>query len=387
MFVVSTDGGGAVQDLLADQDIYVDADTCSDTLEFSPTHPVWSSDGSELYFQVVEAGNVVLKVVSVDTKAVRDVVAEKGVVGDFSFNEAKSKVVYNAASLDYPCDLKLKDLTLDSIHRLTHVNEHWLEEISLGEVETIWYKGYDDNDLQGWIVKPANFDPEEQYPAILWVHGGPISMFAHQFSHEYQYFAEHGYISFYTNPRGGTGYGQAHLQAIWDNWGTKDHQDLMAWTDFVAALPIVDENRLGVTGGSYGGFMTAWIIGHTHRFKAGIAAAMYNNLISGWGSSDYNWGTQIEYNNKPPWEDFDNLWRQSPMKYIGNAKTPTMIMHGEEDMRDALEQSEQIYVALKYLGVDSELILFPGESHGISRTDRRIERLKHMLRWFDKHLK
>jgi len=387
LFIIPSDGNGKARDLLEHEDIYVDSDTCSDTLEFSPTPPAWSFDGSELFFQVVELGNVVLKKVSIDSGKVENVIAEEGIVGDFSFDKTTTKVAYCSASLEYTRNIKIKDINHKTIHRLTSVNQQLLKKVHLGEVETVWIKGYDKNDLQGWIVKPNNFDPQRQYPAILWVHGGPVSMFAHQFSHEYQFFADKGYISFYTNPRGSTGYGEEHLKALWNNWGGKDYQDILAWTDYVSSLPYVDEHNLGVTGSSYGGYMTSWIIGHTNRFKAAIACAIYNNLISGWGSSDYNWGTQVEYANKPPWEDFENLWSQSPMKYIGNAQTPTMVIHSEQDMRCSLEQSEQIFVALQYLGIDSEFIVYPDEPHGITRTDRKIDKLNHMLRWFDKYLK
>jgi len=147
---------------------------------------------------------------------------------------------------------------------------------------------------------------------------------------------------------------------------------------------------MGVTGGSYGGYMTNWIIGHTNRFKAAATQRSVSNLISMYGSSDFNWAFQYELGDQPPWENFENYWRQSPLKYIGNVKTPTLVIHSEQDLRCAIEQGEQIFVALKKLGVDTEMVRFPAEPHGLSRggrTDRRIERLNHIRRWFDKYLK
>ena len=211
--------------------------------------------------------------------------------------------------------------------------------------------------------------------------------------HEFYFLAANGYVVYFCNPRGSTGYGEEHSKAITNNWGTIDYKDIIAWTDFISKKSYIDKKRMGVTGGSYGGYMTNWIIGHTHRFKAAVTQRSVTNLISMWGSSDFNWVFQEEFGGKPPWlnsKTLENFWRQSPMKYIKNAKTPTMVIHSENDLRCDIEQGEQVYVALKYLGVDTEFIRFPGEPHGLSRsgrTDKRIARLKHILRWFDKYLK
>ena len=164
----------------------------------------------------------------------------------------------------------------------------------------------------------------------------------------------------------------------------------MAWADIVQRKRYIDGRRMGVTGGSYGGYMTAWIIGHTTRFKAAVTQRCVSNLVDFYGSTDFNWWWENAFGGKPPWEDVDNYWRQSPMKYIGKARTPTLVIHSEGDLRCPIEQGEQVYVALKRIGVDTEMVRFPEESHGLSRggrTDRRIERLNHILRWFDRYLK
>lgn len=215
-------------------------------------------------------------------------------------------------------------------------------------------------------------------------------MYGNHFMNEFYYLASKGYVVYYTNPRGGRGYGEAHAKAIWGAWGTADYADVMAWTDHVEKLPYIDRDRMGVTGGSYGGYMTLWIIGHTARFKAAVAQRVVSNFVSMWGSSDFNWGFQHTFGNIPPYKDINAAWDCSPMKYIGNAKTPTLIIHSENDFRCPIEQGEQAFVALKQLGVDSEMVRFPEESHGLSRggrTDRRIARLNHILRWFEKYLK
>jgi dipeptidyl aminopeptidase/acylaminoacyl peptidase len=208
--------------------------------------------------------------------------------------------------------------------------------------------------------------------------------------HEFYYLAAQGYVIHFCNPRGGRGYGEEHAKAIWGDWGGADYDDLMAWTDHIENLPYIDKKNMGVTGGSYGGYMTLWIIGHTDRFKAAVTQRCVSNLISMWGSSDFNWVFQQELEAGAPFEDLDKFWDMSPIKYMGNAKTPTLVIHSENDLRCPIEQGEQAYVALKRMGVDSEMVRFPDEFHGLSRagrTDRRIVRLKHIRRWFDKYLK
>jgi dipeptidyl aminopeptidase/acylaminoacyl peptidase len=239
-------------------------------------------------------------------------------------------------------------------------------------------------------MRPPGFDPGRRYPSIMEIHGGPFTQYGYTFMHEFNYLAGQGYVVYFCNPRGSQCYGEAHSRAIENNWGTADYDDLMAWADYMVAQPFIDPDRMGVTGGSYGGYMTGWIIGHTDRFRAAVAQRVVSNLVSMWGSSDFNWDFQNEFGGRPPWENLANYWRQSPMAHIGRATTPTLVIHSEQDMRCDIEQGLQLYVALKYLGVDSELVLFPDESHGLSRdgrTDRRIVRLEHIARWFNTYLK
>ena len=256
----------------------------------------------------------------------------------------------------------------------------------------MWFKAADGTDLQGWITFPPEFDASQTYPSILEIHGGPQAQYGRFFMHEFYYLAAQGYVVYWCNPRGGRGYGQAHSSAIENRWGTVDYDDVMAWADFMAQQPYIDPTRMGVTGGSYGGYMTSLIIGKTDRFKTAVAQRVVSNLISFYGASDLN-ATKSERlvgMSQPPWDDIDNYWAQSPLKYIGNAKTPTLVIHSEQDLRCPEDQGTQVFTALKRMGVDTELVLFPEESHGLSRmgrTDRRIARLNHMLRWFDKYLK
>jgi dipeptidyl aminopeptidase/acylaminoacyl peptidase len=222
------------------------------------------------------------------------------------------------------------------------------------------------------------------------IHGGPLAQYGFLFMHEFYFLAANGYVVYFSNPRGGFGYGEDHAKAIWNDVGGADYEDLMAWADYATQLSYIDVERMGVTGGSYGGLMTNWIIGHTDRFRAAVTQRSITNRLSSYGTSDVNWRRQLAFNDEPPWVNPENYWRQSPLKYIANAKTPTLIIHSENDLRCPIEQGEQLFVALKVLGVETEMVRFPDESHGLSRigrTDRRIVRLNHILRWFDKYLK
>jgi dipeptidyl aminopeptidase/acylaminoacyl peptidase len=325
-----------------------------------------------------------------DRQSFETVIGEQGVVGEFSFDREQSKLAFFHANMTDLGQVRVRSMETGRSRQLTDVNERLLGARELAEVEEVWTTGAAGNDLQGWILKPPGFDESKRYPSILQIHGGPRVQFGNYFVHEFHYLAAHGYVVHFCNPRGGQGYGVEHSKAIWNDWGAADYDDLMAWVDFIQHKPYIDPDRMGVTGGSYGGYMTNWIIGHTDRFRAAVTQRTISNLISNWGSSDFNWVYEMEFGDQPPWENMENYWRQSPLKYIGNAKTPTLVIHSEQDQRCAIEQGEQIFVALKRLGVETEMVRFPDEPHGLSRggrTDRRIVRLEHILRWFDRYLK
>jgi dipeptidyl aminopeptidase/acylaminoacyl peptidase len=260
----------------------------------------------------------------------------------------------------------------------------------LGTIEAVQFQSTDGTPLEGWILKPPGFDPTKTYPSIMEIHGGPQTQYGQAFMHEFFFLAAHDYVVYFCNPRGSQGYGNDFAGAIYNNWGTVDYEDIMAWADYMEQQPYIDTQRMGVTGGSYGGYMTTAIIGRTQRFQAACAQRLVSNMISMWGTSDFNWVWTRAMGNETPRENLENYWRQSPIATIENAQTPTLIIHSEKDFRANLEQGEQVYVALKKLGVDAELVVFPDEPHGLSRggrTDRRVTRLEHILRWFEKYLK
>jgi len=390
LWIVTSDGSGKARNLTAAYDLHISAWTINDLGEPETMPPTWSGDGQSLYFQVLHHGSSLLMKIGADGSPPQTLLGEKGVVGSFTFDEPQAKLAYFYGDLTDPGQVQVMEMQSGKTVTLTQVNHELIEQLNLSQVKERWYKAEDGTDLQGWVMTPPNFDPALQYPSILYIHGGPRTQYGYFFFHEFYYLAAQGYVVHYTNPRGGRGYGETHTRAIWHSWGSADYADLMAWTDLVEKEPYIDPMRMGVTGGSYGGYMTVWIIGHTPRFQAAVSARCVSNFVSMWGSSDFNWTFQQEINDRPPFEDLQNYWKASPIAYIGKAVTPTMVIHNEFDLRCPIEQSEQVFVALKKLGVATEFIRFPDEFHGLSRngrTDRRIARIRHIQRWFDRYLK
>ncbi|AEJ39274.1 acylaminoacyl-peptidase [Sulfobacillus acidophilus TPY] len=246
----------------------------------------------------------------------------------------------------------------------------------------------DGTPLQGWILVPPSAGVK--VPAILEIHGGPMAMYGERFMWEFQCLASRGFAVVYGNPRGSTGYGAAFCGAIKGHWGTRDYEDVLALLDTaVAETPGVDAHRLGVAGGSYGGFMVNWLISHTDRFRAAVTMRSVVNRLSAMGSSDLGFLRVPQYGTKPWWEEIEPYWQQSPLKYAGQIHTPVLIEHQMEDQRLPLEQGEQLYAALKYLGRTAELLLYPGESHGMSRQGKpwhRVHRMEAICRWCTRYL-
>jgi dipeptidyl aminopeptidase/acylaminoacyl peptidase len=393
LWAVPVDGNGPAENLTEPFDIEVSSVTINDLPGSLPTSPpTWSKDGRRIFVQLSQHGSTTLASIARDRAetSIQTVIGGKVALGEFSLDETQSKIACLLARMDHPAEVWVHDLGEDRSEQLSHVNQALLREIDLGEIEEIWFEGAAGNQLQGWILKPPDFDASQQYPSILEIHGGPKLQYGHLFMHEFYFLAGQGYVVYWCNPRGGRGYGEEHTRAIWNDWGGADYDDLMVWTDLIQQKPYVDPERMGVTGGSYGGYMTNWIIGHTDRFQAAVTQRSVSNLLSMYGSSDFNWAFQYEFGDQPPWENLEDYWRQSPISTIGNAATPTLVIHSENDLRCPIEQGEQVFVALKKLGVETEMVLLPDEPHGLSRggrTDRRIARLEHIVRWFDRYLK
>lgn len=277
-----------------------------------------------------------------------------------------------------------------SLKKLTAFNDELLAELQLAKPASLWVKTADKTLVQVWEMKPADYKAGKKYPAVLQIHGGPHALYGNTFFHEFQVLAAAGYIVYYSNPRGSKGYGEQHCHAIAGNWGDKDWIDMQAVIAHIKQQSHVDIKRMGVMGGSYGGYMTNWIIGHSNEFAGAITDRCVFNMLSMMGSSDFvtmpdaywpgNW-----------WDRIEDFWRQSPLKYFGNVKTPTLIIHSEGDLRCNIEQAEQVFTLLKVRGIPTRLVRYPrNTSHGMSRcgpADLRIHRLEQILSWWKNWLK
>ncbi|NDJ59484.1 MAG: S9 family peptidase [Chloroflexi bacterium] len=313
---------------------------------------------------------------------------EKLIGGDsvtFEYSPANGNMVaYGQGDPSNPGELYLWNH--GQIRRLTDLNP-WLRDHRLAVPETYWYDGVDGAKVHAWLIKPLDFVEGQRYPAIVYVH---CSMFSWDFNHEFQIYANAGYAVAYFNQRGTTaGYGQAWTHASEGDQGGKDYEEVMLGVDDLVARPYIDADRLGVTGGSCGGFMTNWVIGHTDRFAAAVTQRSIVNQISMFGTSDIGPECTEGETGTNPWRDLESSWRQSPLAYATQVNTPLLIIHSDEDYRCPLEQAEQLFAALRWMGKPVELVIFAGENHGLSRGGRpgnRIERQRRILGWFQKYL-
>lgn len=251
----------------------------------------------------------------------------------------------------------------------------------------MWFKSsYDDRDVQGWVVKPPNFDPNKKYPMILEIHGGPFLNYGARYAAEIQLYAAAGYVVMYINPRGSTSYGEEFGNLIHHNYPGQDYDDLMSGVDALIDKGYVDENRLFVTGGSGGGTLSAWIVGKTDRFKAAVVAKPVINWYSFVLYADIGSFVMKYWLEGTPWTHQDHYMERSPISLAPNVKTPTMLLTGEEDFRTPMAETEQYYSALKMHGVEAALVRIPGASHGIAaKPSNLIAKVVSVLTWFEKY--
>ncbi|MDR1795286.1 MAG: S9 family peptidase [Erysipelotrichaceae bacterium] len=273
--------------------------------------------------------------------------------------------------------------------QLTTVNEDLLKVYSHSDASHFSFSS-DNVEIDGWVILPVNYKPGKKYPGILEIHGGPRGAYSPGYDFGFQLLANDGYFVFFCNPRGSSGKGNefAELRGI---FGTIDYDDIMRFVDEVLKrYPDIDETRLGVTGISYGGYMTNWLIGHTDRFAAAISENSVSNWASMYSTSDIGYDVTYDYVVGSPFENLENIWKQSPAKYVDQAVTPTLFIHSDADYRCPMEQAFQMYVPLKVKGVDSEFVLYKNEHHGVSifgKPAKRLHRYNKVLDWFKKYLK
>ena len=271
--------------------------------------------------------------------------------------------------------------------RVSSHNENFRRGTPLIEPEEFRFKSFDGTETQAWLMKPADWREDRKYPMILSIHGGPHGMYGYSFNPTFQVSAARGYAVLYLNPRGSNGYGQRFSDGTINEWGGGDYRDLMAGVDeALKRFSWIDQFRLGVTGGSYGGFMTNWIITQTSRFKAAVSVASLSNLISFYSTSVYQDLIHAEFGGFP-WDNYEVLWQWSPLRYVKQAQTPTMFIHGEQDNDVHITQAEEMYMALRRRGVDTVLVRYPREGHGLREPKHRVDSLERTIAWFDKYLK
>ncbi|MGW8267378.1 MAG: prolyl oligopeptidase family serine peptidase [Longimicrobiales bacterium] len=354
--------------------------------------PVWAADGRGIYVSVDDEGQT--KIARVTLTKGTETLVDGGVSGlslgrpytSGSYSVARNgAVAFTMGDPYHPADVGLASSPAGT-RRLTDLNADLLEGKKLGRVEEIWFdSSYDGRRIQGWVLTPPDFDPANRYPLILEIHGGPFAAYGPHFTAEDQLYAAAGYVVFYANPRGSTSYGEEFGNLIHHAYPGHDYDDLMSGVDAVIERGFVDPDRLFVTGGSGGGVLSAWIVGHTDRFRAAAVQKPVINWYSFVLNSD---GPAFFYRYwfpGPPWEHERHYMERSPLAYVGNVSTPTLLITGEEDYRTPISESEQYYAALQIRGVPTALVRVPGASHGIAnRPSHLIGKVAHILGWFEK---
>ena len=342
----------------------------------------WAADGSGVYFNASMLGTQNLWFAPLNGEPYA--ITKGNHMLSVSSIDDKGTAVGTLTSYQQPPDVVSFDLASpDQTRRLTEVNADVLAEVTLGEVEEIWYKSVGDFDIQGWVIKPPDFDPEKEYPLILSIHGGPHGMYNVGFNFGWQNHAANGYVVLYTNPRGSAGYGSGFGNAIKNAYPAQDFDDLMEGVDEVIAQGYIDEDNLFVYGCSGGGVLTSWVVGHTDRFAAASANCPVTNWLSFVGTTDgASWYRNFE---EFPWDDPSEHLRRSPLMYVGNVTTPTMLMTGEGDLRTPMPQTEEFYQALRVLDVPALMVRYKNEWHGTTSTPSNFLRTQLYLRkWFKK---
>jgi dipeptidyl aminopeptidase/acylaminoacyl peptidase len=356
-----------------------------------PDHrePVW--DGNDrILFTIEDGGNVHLYAVATDGASAPELlIGGERQVSAFDLRNGVMTTVQGSYT-------SLREVYVGD-ERLTHVGDAFTAGRELVTPERFTARSRDGYETDAWLMRPPDFAAGTRYPAILSIHGGPFAQYGTGFFDEFQVYAAAGYVVLYSNPRGGSGYSEEHGRAIrgplndqGPGWGSVDYDDLMGVVDTALdSFDFIDADRLGVIGGSYGGYMTSWIVGHTSRFKAAVSERAVNNLVSMFGSSDLFWVFERQFGG-PYWDNVPAYLERSPSTYAQQIETPVLVLHSEQDLRCNIEQGEHLFNLLRLLGKEVEMVRFPSESHELSRSGSPIHRqirFETILDWFDRYLK
>jgi dipeptidyl aminopeptidase/acylaminoacyl peptidase len=363
----------------------------SDVLVAADHRPTWSKDGQTILALASDQGATNLYRVSLTRGGVTPVTTGARRVTAFT-TAREGRIAFTAGDDHHPFEVGTTSATGKRERPLTNHNAGFCHDVALVPLEEIRFPSQaGDHEIQGWILKPPGFEAERgiKYPLIVQIHGGPHAMYGHAMFHEMQLMAARGYVVLFTNPRGSAGYGEEFTTCTRARWGEADMPDILGALDAILARGYIDERRVGVTGGSYGGYLTNWLIGHCDRFQAAVTQRCVANFYSMYGTSDigFDFG-EYEFGGNP-WANSEHLLRYSPISYVEQITAPLLIIHNEGDLRCPIEQAEQLFVALERLGKEVAFVRIPEEDHNLSRTgkpSRRLARLHHLIGWFDQHL-
>lgn len=357
----------------------------SGNLDRTPRNPIWAPDNSGVYFYALDTGseNIFFAPVRGNPRSI----TEGKHVLTLSSISSNGRAVGTLSNANIPGDIVTYRLKRPKLERLTYVNDDILSDIELGNLEELWYESADNYKIHGWVVKPPNFDPSKKYPLMLSIHGGPHGMFSAMSPmmwFEWQHYATNGYVVLYTNPRGSGGYGSQFGNAIKNAYPDRDLLDLMAGVDTVVNRGYIDTKNMFVYGCSGGGVLTAWTVAHTDRFAAASCECPVTNWMSFVGTTDgVGWYRNFK---ELPWDDPSEHLRRSPLMYVGNVKTPTLLVTGEKDLRTPMGQTEEFYQALRFLKVPTAMVRLQDEWHAyFYRPSNHMRMLAYRRSWFEKY--
>ena len=349
---------------------------------------MWAEQGRALYLNSGVKGETHLYRMDAKSGAISAVTAGPRAVRSASVHEASHKIAYLSNDFTHLDDLYVRDAS-GAEHALTHLNASLWEQRSLASVERVNYTAADGWPIDGFLVKPIGWEAGKKYPLIVSIHGGPAGQYGVDWFHEFQVYAGRGWAVFFCNPRGSTGYGRKFQRGVVNEWGGKAYTDIMTGVEeAIKRNPWIDRDRLGVTGGSYGGYMTNWITTQTDIFRAAVTLRSISNFISDDGTRDGAYGHEKDFGGDI-FQNYDAYWKYSPLHYANKVKTPTLVLHSDNDYRVPIEQGEQWFRALQHFGVVSELVMFPRENHNLTRTGEPkhlVESINWQCYWFDRFL-
>ncbi len=392
LFVTSLEPGSTPKNLTEAYDFDIGSGVGGDQAPpraSSRSVPFWSADGRFVFVNAAEHGSANLQRIDAASGKVEPLTKGDHDVASYDAASGARRAVALISTPTNIGDLYLVNEATGALTRLTKINDPLFSQLDLSEPEMIWYKSFDGRRIQAWVQRPPGFQPGRKYPMILNIHGGPHAAYGYTFDHEFHWMAAKGYVVLYPNPRGSTTYGQEFGNVIQYKYPGDDFKDLMAGVDDLIARGWVDPQKLGVTGGSGGGVLTNWSIGHTGRFRAAVSQRSIADWTDFWYDADFSLFTPSWFRGAP-WEQQADFKARSPITYIDKINTPLMLIEGESDFRcPPASGGEQMFRALKYKRIPTVMIRFPGETHELSRSGKpvhRVERLQHIVAWFDKYV-